>query len=264
MKSTASIQSSRVFSGQPNDGQTRGETILALQRAIRQWEGAGHVGGWPWVSSGCAALDRLLPDGGFRRGTLIEWLGAGLGSGAGLLALLAAREALRDGGPLVVIDPQRTFYPPAVLPWGIEVSRLILVHPASARDAQWSLDQVLRSGDVGAVLAWPERLDSQAFRRLQLAADQSGGLALLVRHATARAQPSWAAVRWLVRPQASAGGWRLHVEPLRLPGGLQAVAPVLLELDLLEGTVREVESVGRRAVDRTRGDGIRPAQRDRA
>ena len=249
---------------QPSNGKSREETVLTLQRAIRQWEGAGPVGDWPRVSSGCAALDRLLPDGGFRRGTLIEWLGAGVGSGAGFLALLAAREALRDGGPLVVIDRQRTFYPPAMLPWGIEVSRLILVRPMNDRDEQWSLDQVVRSADVAAVLAWPERLDSRAFRRLQLAAEQSGNLALLVRDATARAEPSWAAARWLVRPQASDGGWRLHVEPIRLPGGLTTAAPVLLELDSREGIARQIQPTGRAAVGRLRGESVRPARRDRA
>jgi protein ImuA len=250
--------------GQSSEGKSRGETVLALQKAIRQWEVGGRADDWPRVSSGCAALDRLLPDGGLRRGTLIEWFGGGLGSGAGLLALLAAREALRGGGPLVVIDRQRTFYPPAVLPWGIEMSRLILVRPTSDRDEQWSLDQVLRSADVAAVLAWPERLDSRTFRRLQLAAEQSGGLALLVRRAAARGQPSWAAVRWLVRPQPSDGGWQLHVEPIRVPGGLETAAAVVLELDPLEGTVRHIPPADRAAVDRSRLAGVRSTRCDRA
>jgi protein ImuA len=69
--------------GQSSEGKSRGETVLALQKAIRQWEVGGRADDWPRVSSGCAALDRLLPDGGLRRGTLVEWFGGGLGSGAG-------------------------------------------------------------------------------------------------------------------------------------------------------------------------------------
>ena len=48
-------------------------------------------------SSGCVALDRLLPARGFRRGSLVEWCAASRGSGAATLALLAARQACRRG-----------------------------------------------------------------------------------------------------------------------------------------------------------------------
>src|SRR5262245_49348177 len=77
-------------------------------------------------SSGAAALDRLLPGGGLRHGMLVEWLAASSGSGAVTLSLLAAREACRQGGVLVVIDRERTFYPPAAAAWGIDLSRLIV------------------------------------------------------------------------------------------------------------------------------------------
>src|SRR5262245_12070603 len=118
----------------------RGHLIEELQRQL------GRVGGIAQdrmttaadleiFSSGAAALDRLLPGGGLRHGMLVEWLAESTGSGAATLSLLAAREASRQGGVLVVVDPEQTFYPPAAAAWGIDLARLIVVHPRTARDA---------------------------------------------------------------------------------------------------------------------------------
>src|SRR6478752_1203878 len=56
------------------------------------------------ISTGSVALDALLPDGGLRRGTLVEYLTAGPANGAGTLALAAAREVCRQGRALVVVE----------------------------------------------------------------------------------------------------------------------------------------------------------------
>lgn len=74
----------------------------------------------------------------------MEWLGVGSGGGSQTLALVAAREACRDGKSLVVVDRTRRFYPPAAAAWGIDLSRLIVVHPASEADELWAIDQALR------------------------------------------------------------------------------------------------------------------------
>ena len=42
---------------------------------------------------------------------------------------------VRRGQVLKVIDPQGEFYPPAALGWGIPAGRLLLVRPATPRDA---------------------------------------------------------------------------------------------------------------------------------
>ena len=115
--------------------------------------------------------------------------------------MLAAREACRNGGVLVVLDRRREFCPPAAVRLGIEPEQFVVVHAESAADNDWAMDQVLRSPAVAAVLAWPERLDGRTFRRWQLAVEQGGGLGLLLRPAAARADPSWADVRLLVEPQ---------------------------------------------------------------
>lgn len=80
------------------------------------------------VSSGLPSLDRLLPGGGIRQGSLIEWLepaaesGLETAAGAAAFALavavrLQSAAGLPAGGPILVIDRGGRFYPPAVLPW---------------------------------------------------------------------------------------------------------------------------------------------------
>ena len=139
------------------------------------------------VSSGCAALDRLLPAGGFRRGTLVEWLSTSSGSGAGTLAILVAREAASEGGAVVIVDRPHQFYPPAAAALGIRLEQTIVVRPDTKRDEIWALDQSLRCPGVAAVWSpLSDRLDQRDFRRLQLAAETGNCLGLLLRSSAVR------------------------------------------------------------------------------
>ena len=184
--------------------QTTREIVRSLQEKIRGWK-RDRRGPAEIVSSGCPALDRLLADGGFCRGTLVEWLAAGAGSGAATLALTIAARACRAGGALVVIDRPRMFYPPAAAGFGIDWKWFVVVRPRNERDEAWALDQVLRSPGVGSVLAWPRKLTERRFRQLQLAAETGGTLGLLVRPEQARDEPSWAEVRLLVQGLGARG-----------------------------------------------------------
>jgi protein ImuA len=205
----------------------RHQLVEALREQIAHWERSRRPQETP-VSSGSRALDQLLPGGGFHRGTLVEWLAVGDGSGAASLALVAAREACREGGTLVVLDRAGEFYPPAVARLGIEPQGLLVVRFACRADFQsaskhgritnpsyianeadhaWALDQALRCPAVAAVVAWPHsegtRLAAKTFRRLQLAAEQGGSLGLLIRPEQVRHEPSWADVRLVVEAVVS-------------------------------------------------------------
>ncbi len=185
------------------------------------------------MPSGCEGLDRLLPDRGFRCGTLVEWLVCGEGSGGQTLALIVARHACRQGGTLVVLDETREFYPPAAVRLGIALDKLLLIQAASTADNLWALDQALRCPGVAAALAWPKKLDGRTFRRLQLAAEQGGGLGLLVRPESVRHEPSWAGVRLLLQPlpmAAPSSRRRLRIELLHGCGGADGQS-VEVEID---------------------------------
>lgn len=201
--------------------QARDQLLQALREQINRLEGARRPGGNRGVvSSGCEPLDRLLPDKGFRGGTLVEWLTVGDGSGRETLAFGTAREACREGGAVVVLDHTGEFYPPAAVRLGIPLEQMIVVRARSRADNTWALDQALRCPAVAAVVAWPAKLDGHTFRRLQLAAEEGGGLGLLVRPEAARREPSWAEVRLWIEPLPTAAPEtprRLKIQVLRSP-----------------------------------------------
>lgn len=205
--------------------QSRDELIRILRQRLEQ---ATARSSSERVSSGSARLDRLLPARGFRRGTLVEWLGEP-GGGATTMALVGARSACRAGGALVVVDRSPTagagrcgrFYPPAAAALGIDLEKLILVRPANLDDERWALTQALSCLGVAAVLCWPEQFDSRALRRLQLAAEQGGSLGLLVRSPEHQAGTTWSEVRLRIEGIANAGQRRLRIELLRSRGSGQ-------------------------------------------
>lgn len=218
------------------------------------------------VSSGLRRLDTLLPCGGVRRGSLIEWLAGGEGSGATTLASLVACRlaAASSAQTIVVVDRHGWFHPPAIMPWlarqtahGHHVSRLIVARPSGDEDEIWAIDQALRCSGVAAVVAWPRMTApwsgqerparghalqqwTTAMRRWQLAARGSGAVGLFVRPEAALREPSWAEVRIAVTPLPSPPDAAVTERSLRLEiaGGTwngrsgAAAGPVDVVLDL--------------------------------
>lgn len=209
--------------------------IGALREQIARIEGGRPTARPDLISTGCQALDRILPGGGIRRGTLIEWFGDGDGAGSETLALLVAGKTLATAGMVVVIDSAGTLYPPAAARLGIGLDRLIVVRPKRSEDEFWAIDQTLRWSGGATVIAWPTRLDGHTFRRFQLAAERAGSLGFFLRPQTARNEPSWAAARLLVEPTAC---WSPDTRRLRVSAihGLQGVGSGTVELDIDEQT----------------------------
>lgn len=185
----------------------------------------GHTG--DVVPTGFAPLDRLLPAGGVRRGSLVEWLCKSEASGAAALACAVACR-LAGGGDragdaastIIIVDRKGRFHPPAVLSWlgqmkagGRQPPRLVVTRPAHDADEAWAIDQSLRCRGVAAVLAWPERIHSTAMRRWQLAARASLAVGMFMRPLAAGRESSWAEARIAVAAQA---GGSLAVRRLRL------------------------------------------------
>jgi len=144
--------------------------IASLTQEVRQLEAARRVLDTQPVSSGVPALDQLLPENGWQRGSLVEWLSSGPGGGAGTLAMLAAREILLEGGAMVVADRAGRFFPPAAAAWGIDLAQLIVLRAKSQQDELWALEQALCCEGVAVVWATLEKVSALSFRRLELAA----------------------------------------------------------------------------------------------
>lgn len=178
---------------------------------------AGGSGSEAGVASGFAALDAELPGGGWPVRALTELLlvQPGLGEIRLLAPLLAA--LAREGRCAMLFNPPATLNAPALLELGCSPAACIVVQahalasrrrrpasvPGTAAMAElcWAVEQALRSGQLGAVLAWPGRaLRGEALRRLQLAAQSHEGPAFLLREAAAATQPSPAPLRLLLQP----------------------------------------------------------------
>jgi hypothetical protein len=152
-------------------------------------------------------MDELLPHAGLRTGSIIEWLAENEACGAAALSLavLASRfrslsgEAASAAGPLVVVDPAGTFYPPAAMALGIPGWRIVWCRPRSHADTVWAIDQALRCEAVAAVWArLGARLEDRDARRFQLAAETGDTSGMLIRPSSVRGQPSFAETRFHV------------------------------------------------------------------
>ncbi len=198
--------------------------VVALQSLLRDrrlWRGQGEPPPLSRRPTGHAALDSALPAGGWPEAALVEILIAadGLGELALLLPTLALQSA--QGKPIVVIAPPYRPYAPAWQSAGVQLSQLHLVE-ANAKDALWAMEQSLRAGCCGAVVAWPMQADDAALRRLQVAAETGQTLGFVFRPAQARHNPSPAPVRLSL--QGTQHDPELRV--LKCRGALPAARPV--------------------------------------
>ncbi len=213
------------------------------------------------LPSGFSALDLQLPGGGWPTGVLTELLLPQPGVGElRLLAplLVALQQAQRS---VVWFDPPAWPCAAGLAQLGLDMRRLVVVQgqgqgqgqqwqgqgqgqpqgsagpglsrrspgraAPSAADTLWALEQALKSGHLGAVLAWlPSRLPAEVLRRLQLAAQAHDGVALLLRHGSLATKPSPAPLRLTL---ACAGPDRLRVTVLKRRGP-PALQPLWLHL----------------------------------
>jgi len=135
----------------------------------------------PVISSGFTALNQALPAGGWQAGQVCEIYGAnGPQSGCGEVSLILPALAQLSQQPrwiLWVCSPHASRHrllPQAVTlqQAGIDIRRVLLVHPKDEQQAMWSMEEGLKSGHCNAVLGWPGQLHKAHIRRLQLAASQ--------------------------------------------------------------------------------------------
>lgn len=183
----------------------------------RLWRGRNPAQGMAGLATGYERLDQHLPGGGWPQHSLTEILTKhyGIGELRLLMPALAALSAesntadFSEPGWIAWVAPPFQPYPPALQQWGIDLSRMLIVRPKSDQEVLWSAEQALSSGTCAAVLLWPEQLDDQSSRRLQLAAEKGNSWAIAFRPLAARAEPSAAALR--IEVQANASGTRLSI-----------------------------------------------------
>ena len=178
----------------------------------------------PGLATGHAALDALLPGGGWPRGALTELITQGEGIGEFSLLLPALAALSREDRWIALISPPHLPYAPALAAGGMVLSRLLLVRAAGTADSLWAMEEALRSGACGAVLAWPAAINERAQRRLQLAAEAGASAGIWFTPARQVASASFAALRLRLAPVAAG----LEIRFLKRRGG-GAVPPLVLD-----------------------------------
>ena len=135
------------------------------------------------LSSGHAALDAQLQQGGWPLDSTIELLSDGCGLGA-MGLFLPAMERLSDQGRWqAFIAPPYIPYAPLLAARGIDTQQVLLVHPKNRQELLWATEQALRSTTCSAVFSWLGAQDYSygELRKLQLAAANGDSLAVLFR-----------------------------------------------------------------------------------
>lgn len=200
------------------------------------------------VPTGFAALDAELPGGGWPRRVLSELLLPHPGIGEIRLLAPPLIAAQRAGRLVMVFDPPAALSAAALGQLGFDVEALLVIQTRArvvpGSDCLWALEQALKSGHVGAVLAWlPPRLRAERLRRLQLAAHNHDGAAFVLREAAAAGRPTASPLRLALK---AGGADRLDVRVLKRRGP-PLEAALRLELPpVLSGAARrraEVERV---------------------
>jgi protein ImuA len=222
------------------------------------------------VRFGIPAIDRALPGGGMALGALHEVAGEGpeVEHGAAS-ALFVAGLLARLRGPVLWVLGQPDLFAPALAAAGLPPRRVLMVEAGRAVLA--AMEEGLRHPGLAAVVGEVEgRLGLTASRRLQLAAETSGAIALALRRSRRFADPA------LHEPTVCVTRWRIaslpSPPPLPASPHIPGLARARWRLDLVRSRgaepaswiVEAPDATGRLALAAELADGSAAAPARRA
>ena len=182
-------------------------------RLIEANRGAKHG----YLPFGIEIVDKRLPGGGLALGALHEIAGGGNGAVDGAAAaLFAAGIMARTTGQVLWCVTRKDLFAPAIAQAGLHPDRIIYAEVGDEKTVLACFEEGLRHGGLAGVVGEVAKLPMTASRRLQLAAEGSGTLAIAIRRwrraaeAADFGQPTASVTRWRVRALPST--------PLPVPG----------------------------------------------
>jgi len=207
----------------PPDRPIDAEAVLRSPHTLHPSLWLGHQlgrSGDQTVATGFAALDAELPGRGWPKRVLSELLLPHPGIGEIRLLAPPLVAAQRAGRLVMVFDPPAALSAAALAQLGFDVAEMLVIHTRArvvpGSDSLWALEQALKSGHVGAILAWlPPRLRAERLRRLQLAAHNHDGVAFVMREAAVAGRPTASPLRLALQ---AGGADRLDVRMLKRRG----------------------------------------------
>jgi len=185
---------------------TRASLLRDLRETIARIERAGPATTSQALPIGLEPIDRALPAGGLALGALHEAMGPDHEQAAAA-TLFVAGLLTRLPGPVLWVLRQADLFAPGLADVGLTPDRVIFAE--AGKDVLPAMEEGLRHGGLASVVGEVAgRLSLVASRRLQLAAEQTGVLAIVLRRGrgaegASSTEPTAAMTRWLVTPLPS-------------------------------------------------------------
>lgn len=206
--------------------------LAELRERIGQLEG-GQARAKSVLPFAVPEMDQVLPGGGLAFGALHEIAGGGGGTVDGAAAaLFVAGIAARTKGRVLWCMTRRDLFFPAVSQAGLHPDRVVFCESDRDEGVLSAVEEGLSFGGLSAVVAELVRLPMNASRRLQLAAEKSGCMGIVLRRwrrqneASDYGQPTASTTRWRIStlpserlPAAGVGRSRWLVELMRVKAG---------------------------------------------
>jgi protein ImuA len=187
-------------------------SIQQLRSQLANMSGNGRRAGLPVIPFSIPEIDSRLPGCGLARGGIHDVVGDLPAITGFLAALLGRQKVLRH---LLWVMPHAEVFAPGLAQFGLDHRRLMLACARRGDDRLWAAEEALRDSGMNTVVAEIDDADLTETKRLQLAAEASGGIGFLIRR---RHQASAALTRWLIEPAGSMDSrtaWQVTLERCR-------------------------------------------------
>ena len=211
---------------------TRSERLAALRAEVSAIESTGAGAARECLPFGLDAIDRRLDGGGLATAALHEVTGARPGlSDDAAATLFVASIAARHTGTVLWALSRPDLFAPGLAQAGLPPGRVIYAECGRDEEVLAVMEEGLRHGGLAAVVGEVGRVLMASTRRLQLAAEEGGTTALMLKRwrlsgEDPLAVPSAAVTRWRIAcvpsqqlPVEGVGRPRWRIELARQRGG---------------------------------------------
>ena len=175
-------------------------------------------------SSSFRALDDELPGGGWPSDGITELLHDQYGIGEFRLLLPVLAQLSQELNHwLFFVKPPYIPYPPTLARAGVDLSRVIVSQPKTAKDYLWMLEKALLPQSCSIVLCWPGNIHEKQIRRLQVASKEGNSWGIMFRPESAALRSSPAELRVRLRSgESKQGNTILVARILKRKGGWES------------------------------------------
>lgn len=199
--------------------------VQQLRAAIARIERSGVDRPAEVLPFGIPEIDAALPGGGLPTAALHEVIGTGIDTEfAATPALFVAGILARRPGPVLWVLERHDLFAPALASVGLNPDRVIFAE--AGRAALLVMEEGLQhKGMAGVVAEVSARVGLTTSRRLHLAAQAGGAMALMLRRKDHAEGAIAAVTRWRIGPEASA-------PPVRHAPGIPGLGRMRWRLEL--------------------------------